>query len=442
MYLEGKYAETKDFFEKQVQAAPRNASFNQWYGNCLLETGELAKAEKYLRFASSKEIPEAYYSLGRLFYKQNRFEESVDSFGTYYDFLMSKHEEEKAMEIRKHWYQARNAARMLANCEDIQIIDSLIVDKKTFLDHIFLSEESGQFSYSGDKETVVYENQLQDKRYFSKADKDGNLSLFYQNKLQNNWSEDLALKLPTDSLDQNNYPFVLSDGLTLYFASQGHGSIGGYDLFVTAYNLNSDSYLSPKQLGMPFNSIYNDYFLAIDEYNGLGYFVSDRFLPEDKLVIYTFIPNEEITLVGSEDMNVLLARSEVRSIKDTWKKDSYASLLEQRNTNNTKKTNLQKHEFIFVINDNIVYRFFDEFENETAKGFYTQSQSLRKDISFLHDDLENERLLYSKGNTSTKNAMQASIISKENKLEGLQDNFKKMEIKARNAEIKYLRQNK
>jgi len=49
-------------------------------------------------------------------------------------------------------------------------------------------------------------------------------------------------------------PFVMSDGLTLYFASTDHQSFGGYDLYVTRYNLATDSYLVPNQLNMPFNS--------------------------------------------------------------------------------------------------------------------------------------------------------------------------------------------
>ena len=56
-----------------------------------------------------------------------------------------------------------------------------------------------------------------------------------------------------------NYPYVLSDGVTIYYASDGDGSMGGYDIFVTRYNTNTDTYLVPENVGMPFNSPYNDY---------------------------------------------------------------------------------------------------------------------------------------------------------------------------------------
>ena len=63
-----------------------------------------------------------------------------------------------------------------------------------------------------------------------------------------------------------DYPYVLTDGITIYYASDGPGSMGGYDIFVTRYNTNTDSYLMPENVGMPFNSPYNDYMYVIDEF--------------------------------------------------------------------------------------------------------------------------------------------------------------------------------
>ena len=48
----------------------------------------------------------------------------------------------------------------------------------------------------------------------------------------------------------------------------------------------------PENVGMPFNSPYNDYMYVIDEFNDLGWFASDRYQPEDKVCVYVFVPNE------------------------------------------------------------------------------------------------------------------------------------------------------
>ena len=69
----------------------------------------------------------------------------------------------------------------------------------------------------------------------------------------------------------------MSDGITLYYASDGEGSLGGYDIFVTRYDSENGNYLRPDNIGMPFNSPANDYMYAIDEFNNIGWFASDRY---------------------------------------------------------------------------------------------------------------------------------------------------------------------
>ena len=63
--------------------------------------------------------------------------------------------------------------------------------------------------------------------------------------------------------------------------------------------MNTDTYLAPENVGMPFNSPYNDYMYVIDEFNNLGWFASDRYQPEDKSAyMYSFRhhPNRYTTM--------------------------------------------------------------------------------------------------------------------------------------------------
>ena len=56
-----------------------------------------------------------------------------------------------------------------------------------------------------------------------------------------------------------NYPSMNSDGITLYFAAKGEASLGGYDIFITRYDAEDGSYLKPDNMGLPFNSPFNEY---------------------------------------------------------------------------------------------------------------------------------------------------------------------------------------
>ena len=202
-----------------------------------------------------------------------------------------------------------------------------------------------------------------------------------------------------NSNDDDNYPFVLSDGATIYYSSKGNGSIGGYDLFVTRYNINSDTYLAPEQLGMPFNSPYNDYMYVIDEFNDLGWFASDRYQPEGKVCIYVFIPNSSKQVYNYEGMDPdkMISLAQLHSIKDTWTDtDAVKGARERlRTAANAKPRTTKKHDFQFIIDDHSTYYQLDDFRSPQAKASYGKYNQLEQSYKQLQEKLEDMRSEYS-----------------------------------------------
>ncbi len=441
LYLEGKYEEIKPAVKKLVTSTPSNASYNQWYGVCLFETGEYQASEKYLKFAASKKIEASNLYLGKLYFMQYDFSQSEEAYEKYIGSLDEKKQTKEIEAIKPLLEQAKRAARLIKYTEDIQIIDSLIVDKEEFLSHYRLGEEAGSLKESENGKEFIYTNQLENKRYYAKKDSGGIYKLYSQVKLLDKWGDEVKLSDEINSSENNCYPFVLNDGVTIYFASEGHGSIGGYDLFITRYNNNNESYLAPEQLGMPFNSTFNDYMLAIDELNEIGYFASDRFQPEGKVIIYTFIPNPEKKRVNSENQEVLKKRAKITSIKDTWiGGENYAALLQQKfsQMNHTEKSG--KRDFIFVINDNIIYHNLNDFESHAAKSLFSESQQVKNALDNAEKSLEDNRIQYSKATSEGKKKLSQSIRDAEKALENLSIKYDSLQKQARNAEIKQLRQ--
>lgn len=173
-----------------------------------------------------------------------------------------------------------------------------------------ISPESGKlFTYNDffqnkeEVEATVYETELGNKIYYGERQPDGKLSILARNKMQGEWSKGSLLPGSINDSINANYPYVLTDGATIYYAADGENSIGGYDIFVTRYNTNTNTYLTPENVGMPFNSPYNDYMFAIDEFNNLGWFASDRYQPEGKVCIYVFIPNSSKRVYNYEAMD-------------------------------------------------------------------------------------------------------------------------------------------
>ena len=441
LYLEGKFAEALPAFEKAVKSSPKNASYNQWYGTCLLETGQTEQAKEYLKFAASKKIMEAYNSLGKTLYLLYEFDDSAIAYTQYKEALIKDKKAAAAESVTPLIQRSERAARMLSHCENIQIIDSVIVDKRNFLDVYSLSGESGFLEKSGDQ--VVYLNPIKDKRFYAAKKEDGSYKLYSEIKLQENWGDKRELELSDDSIANNDYPFVLQDGMTIYFASTGNHSIGGYDLFITRYNINNDTYLTPNQMGMPFNSIANDYMMAIDEINNIGYFATDRFQPQDKVIVYTFIPNEEITPINANDDNELVSRAKITSIKDSWRVgNDYKAHIAQARKNIKDEQMKAGRDFFFVINDNIIYYTMDDFENDAAKQAFTKARQLEESIRTLEGELDGLRKEYATSGSSKKQSLQSSILSKESRLEELMPQLDQLRMNARNLEIKFIRNTK
>ncbi len=85
------------------------------------------------------------------------------------------------------------------------------------------------------------------------------------------WGNVVNLGPNINTAYNDDAPFIHPDNRTLYFSSEGHSSIGGYDIFSSIKDeYESGSFGAPKNLGFPINTIDdNRYFvLAADGKNG------------------------------------------------------------------------------------------------------------------------------------------------------------------------------
>lgn len=72
---------------------------------------------------------------------------------------------------------------------------------------------------------------------------------------------------------RESYPFMSSDG-KLYFASDGHPGLGGFDIFVALPDENGN-FIQIKNLGEPINSNYDDFGILLED-DLTGFFTSNR----------------------------------------------------------------------------------------------------------------------------------------------------------------------
>ena len=367
------------------------------------------------------------------------------------DYLMSaiqqlQKKKQPAIREEELLETARKGRIKLQATEQVMIIDSLVMPKKEVLNAIKISSECGSIHplnsiVKEDKSFSSYfQNQLGDKRMYAQPNKNGKLRLVESLLIANEWSVPTPLKgFNEEENDNFDFPFMLTDGITMYFAAENSESIGGYDIFMTRYDADTQQFLVPDNIGMPFNSPANDYLYVIDEFNNLGYFVSDRNQPVDSVCLYTFIPNEKrsiynIDVLGEEKLRSL---AKINSIKDSWTNPAIVKEAQKRllETRNAKKGEQQKRDFEFILNDQHTYYTLSDFKKKKKKEkaqWWIESQ---KDLQARSQELDRLRARYVSGTDTQKAQIAPQIRLNEEKLEQIESEIHDLEKEIRKLEL-------
>lgn len=342
---------------------------------------------------------------------------------------------------------------MLDRVEHIQIIDSINVDRDTFFKHYKLSANCGSLNpisilpqtfapvqveiypeslplenIKSLSNAVVFQPESKTQMIWSAEDYLGVETLIMSSILSDGTWEHPQLLNENLCNGNSNYPYIMPDGITLYYASDGENSIGGYDLFVS--RKDEDGFLQPQNMGMPYNSPYNDYMLVIDEITGIGWWATDRNNIDGKVTIYMFIPNESRVNYPSDNANIVnLAK--INSIKDSWVENAnyeeYLNRLSKIGT--TESTKTEKSFYLSLPNGNI-YTSLNDFKNHEAAEAMKEYLNALDKFQTAESKLATLRTNYSKGNKNISNEiieLENDILSQRNNLINLRNNVIKLE---------------
>lgn len=327
-----------------------------------------------------------------------------------------------------------NGISALRGTNKIIFIDSVVVDKNELLSAYKYDAELGSVSLSADKQLSSFTTELGNLTYRTEKDENNKLAIrsyFVEDGSITNGKGLVGINLDGDM----NYPFLLSDGTTLYFASRSKEGHGNYDLYVTRYDTEEGTYLQPTNLGFPFNSYANDYLMVVDESLGIGWFASDRYQPKDKVCVYTFIqPKSRNTYDFDTDDHAMIIRSaKLNSIKDSWNGNEDAirsarqSLTLKQNANSSSTKN---YDFSFVLNDNYTYHSLTDFKNADAKAAFITYQNKIKEYDSLSSTLSNLR------SSAQGTTIRQQILQLESQVSQLSAEIASMAKTVRSLELK------
>lgn len=345
--------------------------------------------------------------------------------------------------------RANLGADMLRGTERVTFVDSFKVGRTQVLGALRLSPDAGTVVATVSQAEklrmppaclgqTAFINDLGDRIVFAaSSEEQGVKNILSAYRSGKGWGTPSVLEGLADAeIDQDN-PFVMPDGVTLYYAAQGEGSLGGYDLFVTRYNPATKDFLRAENLGMPFNSPANDYMLVIDEAANLGWLVSDRFQSPDSACVYVFVPNETREVYEISDMNRehVLHVAQLHSIAETQEdteavkaaRSRLAALSKARGATESRQSR-------YVINDHTVYTDLKQFRSEAARRIAAQVDETEQQIEALEQRQDDLQRAVAGGNRSEEVLNQLRQINQY--LPQLRETYRTLCKNMRRAELK------
>lgn len=198
----------------------------------------------------------------------------------------------RARASRGQFKQARNIGSAV-NTEWYEEVVGISADGQELLvyidnfdgyDDIYVSPRKGQFfdDYldlgrninSDEIETTASVTTDGNTVFFSRETGKGRTGtdLYMSRRLPNrNWG--IPVKLPDviNTEFNESFPHLMADGKTFYFCSEGHASMGGFDIFISEWDQLTETWSVPKNAGYPINTVDDDFNISLSTTGRYGY---------------------------------------------------------------------------------------------------------------------------------------------------------------------------
>ena len=213
----------------------------------------------------------------------------------------------------------------------------------------------------------------------------GGFDLYKVTKLPNGeWSLPLNLGPSINTEYDETAPFMHPDGVTLFFSSNGHQTMGGYDIFETTVDEESFTWKTPKNVGYPINTTTDDVFYVTSVDASRAYYASEKQGGEGEKDLYL------ITLVDKKpEEKALTVMTGIFSMGDDKEVPDDAQITvkdaESGEILGIYKPNSKTGKYLFILPPGKTYDVSYEVE-----GYLFKSENLIVPTSSSFDQIEKE----------------------------------------------------
>ena len=331
LYQAGKYEAAVAALQALKAKTPRDGNVNYYLGASLVALERLHEAKAPLAAAEGRGVADASRLLARIAFDEYDIDAAEEHIASYHR-LVAKSKKSPSAEVEALESKLVIMRNMLDRVEKVEVIDSVVVDADDFFRYYKLSPEAGTLALRDDASSALELSFTPQDRsaiyYAARESADENYALVSSGVLDDG-SVEAPHPLAGELSEGGNAvcPFLLTDGVTLYYATDGDTSLGGYDIYMT--RRGDDGFLNPQNVGMPYNSPFDDYLLAIDDVTGVGWWATDRNQIPGKVTIYIFKPSEMRVNYEPDDADIA-SYARLSSIRATQPDDADYTELQAR----------------------------------------------------------------------------------------------------------------
>ena len=299
LFKDGKYAEAVAEIEPIVRSNDRDAKANYYMGAAqICGNIDISEGMKRVKFAQIKGfVGDSHFYLGRAYQLTYEFEQAIQSYAR---FAKTSKDDKMIRQAELYTAQCEASIPLANKIFSINVIDKYRVTADSLLAVYKPSHEVGHigrndefFESDIDPDGVLYITERGDAVYFSVANGAGKDKLYKIEKLLDGWGDMTALA-GLESEGNDRMPVMMTDGTTLYFSSDRAGGMGGFDIYRATYDPEAGSFGQPVNMGVPFNSAFDDYLFVGDEYRKRAWFASNRHTSADSVMVYEIVWDESV----------------------------------------------------------------------------------------------------------------------------------------------------
>jgi hypothetical protein len=183
--------------------------------------------------------------------------------------------------------------------KDVQVLEKTEAEKASFYRYMNIDPSIGKIistpkellskiDLKSTEEHVLFLPNNGKKIFFSSKGKDGlsGKDIYMTSRVNGAFTPPVKLKSTVNTEFDEDFAFMHPNGSTLYFASKGHGSMGGYDIFRCEWDAAINDFGPAINMDFAINTPDDDLFFITDSLNTTAYFASSRLTSPDKLYVY------------------------------------------------------------------------------------------------------------------------------------------------------------